>query len=63
MANGLMEMLGGQENMAAAVPNRRLGQPEDIAGTIVYLCSRAAGHLNGTTIAIDGGSMWARSSL
>ena len=63
MANGLMDLLGGPENMAAAVPNKRLGQPEDIAGTIVYLCSRAAGHLNGANIAIDGGNMWARAAL
>lgn len=63
MANGLLEVLGGTENLAAMVPNRKLGEPEDIAGTIVYLCSRAAAHLNGATIAIDGGSMWARSSL
>ena len=63
MANGLMDLLGGPENMAAAVPNQRLGQPEDIAGTIVYLCSRAAGHLNGANIAIDGGAMWARPAL
>ena len=49
--------------MAAMVPNKRLGEPEDIAGTIVYLCSRAGGHLNGANIAIDGGNMWARAAL
>ena len=63
MASGLMEMLGGVETLAAAVPNRKVGEPEDIAAVIVYLCSRAGNHVNGATIAIDGGSLWARSSL
>ncbi|PNS18263.1 Rhamnolipids biosynthesis 3-oxoacyl [Sphaceloma murrayae] len=63
MANGLMELSGGTESLADANPNKRLGRPEDIAGTVVFLCSRAGGHLNGANIAIDGGSVWARSKL
>lgn len=57
MASGLMELTGGVEKLAAASPNRRLGHPEDIAGTIVYLCSRAGGHVNGGNIVLDGGSV------
>ena len=56
MANGLMALTGGN-------PNKRLGKPEDIAGTVVYLCSRAASHLNGAHIVIDGGSILGRSKL
>ena len=63
MANALMEKQGGVAKLAKAVPNQRLGQPDDIAGTVVFLSSRAAGHLNGVCIPIDGGSMWARSVL
>ena len=63
MANGLMELYGGQEKMAAEVPDQRLGEPDDIAGTIVYLCSRAASHVNGANITIDGGSVWGRIKL
>lgn len=63
MANGLMELSGGTAALADANPNKRLGKPEDIAGTVVFLCSRASGHLNGANIAIDGGSVWARSKL
>ncbi|KAI9810084.1 MAG: hypothetical protein M1827_006695 [Pycnora praestabilis] len=63
MANGLMEKLGGQEAMAAAVPDRRLGMAEDIAGTVIYLASRAAGHVNGAVITIDGGSVLKQSRL
>ena len=63
MANGLMEMVGGKEAIAEMNPNKRLGEPEDIAGTVVFLASRAGSHLNGATLAIDGGSMWARPML
>lgn len=63
MANGLMELEGGREKMARAVPNQRLGTPEDIAGVVVFLAGRAAGHVNGATITIDGGSVWGRTRL
>ncbi|GAM86399.1 hypothetical protein ANO11243_044130 [Dothideomycetidae sp. 11243] len=63
MASGLMEMTGGAKAMAAANPNKRLGKPEDIAGVVVFLCSRASSHLNGANITIDGGSVLARGKL
>ncbi|KAK4982227.1 hypothetical protein LTR28_002781, partial [Elasticomyces elasticus] len=34
MANGLMELSGGQKELEDANPNKRLGKPEDIAGTV-----------------------------
>lgn len=61
MANGLMEMNGGTQVLSARNPSRRLGQPEDIAGTVVFLSSRAAGHINGAVITIDGGEVLSRS--
>lgn len=63
MANGLMELTGGTQQLADANPNKRLGKAEDIAGTVVYLCSRASSHLNGAHIVIDGGSVLGRSRL
>ncbi|MCJ1413163.1 hypothetical protein MMC19_007267 [Ptychographa xylographoides] len=63
MANGLMEMQGGAERLAAEVPDGRLGEPEDIAGVVCFLASRAAGHVNGAVITIDGGSVWGRTKL
>ncbi|KAI5241602.1 gluconate 5-dehydrogenase [Aureobasidium subglaciale] len=63
MANGLMALTGGTQALADANPNKRLGKPEDIAGTVVYLCSRASSHLNGAHIVIDGGSILGRSKL
>lgn len=63
MANGLMELSGGVEELAKANPNKRLGRPEDVAGTVVYLCSRAASHVNGGHVVLDGGSVLGRSRL
>ena len=63
MANGLMEMTGGVQQLADANPNKRLGVPEDIAGTVVYLCSRAGSHVNGGHVVLDGGALNGRSRL
>lgn len=63
MANGLMELSGGQESLAKQNPSGRLGQPEDIAGVVVFLCSRAAGHVNGDTVIVDGGKILAGGKL
>lgn len=63
MANGLLAMSGGADKIAQANPMRRLGRPEDIAGIVVYLTSRAGSHVNGEAIAIDGGALWSRGEL
>lgn len=39
----------------AGVPAGRAGDPDEIASTIVYLCSDLAGYLNGHYLAVDGG--------
>ncbi|KXX77371.1 Rhamnolipids biosynthesis 3-oxoacyl-[acyl-carrier-protein] reductase [Madurella mycetomatis] len=63
MSNGLLEMAGGVDLMAKANPMRRLGRPEDIAGVVVYLASRAGSHVNGAAIEIDGGALWSGGQL
>lgn len=63
MANGLIEMGGGIEKLAKEVPMGRLGKAEDIAGTVVFLCSKASEHINGATITLDGGRLWGKSQL
>lgn len=37
------------------IPAKRIGQPDDIAGTAVYMSSRAGNYLVGATISLDGG--------
>jgi dehydrogenase/reductase SDR family protein 4 len=36
-------------------PSGRFGEPEEIAGTVIWLASRAGGNVNGQTIVVDGG--------
>ncbi|HEX5586749.1 MAG TPA: SDR family oxidoreductase [Acidimicrobiia bacterium] len=39
----------------AGVPAGRMGEPHEIASTIVYLCSDQAGYVTGNWIEVDGG--------
>jgi NAD(P)-dependent dehydrogenase (short-subunit alcohol dehydrogenase family) len=55
LAGGLIENLGGIDELERNNPMGRLGEPEDIAGVMVYLCSKAGGYINGETISVDGG--------
>lgn len=56
LANGFIENLGGVEGMEAANPLGRIGVPEDVAGVMVFLCSRAGSWINGAVLrGPDGG--------
>ncbi|KAH8908944.1 NAD(P)-binding protein [Coniochaeta sp. PMI_546] len=63
MANGLLELSGGKDAIAQGNPLKKLGRPEDIAGAVVYLSSRAASHVNGAALEIDGGALWVSGEL
>lgn len=39
------------------IPAGRWGTPEDLMGTVVFLCSDASNYLNGTVVTVDGGWM------
>lgn len=56
LASGLIEILGGEEELSRANPRKRLGEPNDIAGVMIYLCSRASSYVNGGYISVDGGA-------
>ena len=43
------------EAMRRAVPMRRLGRPEDIAGAVAFLASDRAGFITGQTLSVSGG--------
>jgi len=45
LARGLIDRLGGTQELEDANPRKRLGQPEDIAGVMVYLCSPAGSYM------------------
>ena len=41
--------------VAKMIPAGRIGEPEDMAGTAVFLASRAGDYVVGDTLAVDGG--------
>lgn len=41
----------------ADIPQGRLGQPDDVVGLVLYLCSDGAAYLTGQAINIDGGKV------
>jgi len=43
------------DGVARKIPARRIGQPEDMAGTAIFLASRAGDYIVGSTIVCDGG--------
>ncbi len=43
------------EKLLARVPMGRLGALEELEGTIVYMCSRAADYMTGQALILDGG--------
>lgn len=43
--------------MRASVPAGRFASPEEPGGVIAFLCSPAAGYVNGVSLAVDGGRM------
>ena len=44
-----------QEMVAAQTPVRRVGQPDDVAGVIAFLCSADATYVSGQVIYVRGG--------
>jgi 3-oxoacyl-[acyl-carrier protein] reductase len=43
----------------AGIPLGRLGEPEDVAHLVVFLCSDAAAYITGQAIHVDGGRVMA----
>jgi NAD(P)-dependent dehydrogenase (short-subunit alcohol dehydrogenase family) len=46
----------GEESVAANIPLRRLGLPDDVATAALFLASDAASWITGQTLVVDGGS-------
>ncbi|HEX2081050.1 MAG TPA: 2-dehydro-3-deoxy-D-gluconate 5-dehydrogenase KduD [Longimicrobium sp.] len=43
--------------ISARIPAARWGEPEDLAGAVVFLASRASDYVNGHVLVVDGGWM------
>jgi 2-deoxy-D-gluconate 3-dehydrogenase len=59
MATNNTAPLRADEGRSAAIleriPAGRWGLPEDLAGPVVFLASKASDYVNGYTVAVDGG--------
>jgi NAD(P)-dependent dehydrogenase (short-subunit alcohol dehydrogenase family) len=43
------------DSIRASVPLQRIGEPSDMAGTAIFLCSKAGAYVTGVVIPVDGG--------
>lgn len=57
MTSSTLAIPGFADRLNAGSPNGRIGRPDDIAGLVVFLSSRASSHINGAVIPVDGGSL------
>ena len=52
-AGGQTELL--KQMLQTYVPMKREGRPEEIANTVLFLCSSAASYITAQSISVDGG--------
>jgi NAD(P)-dependent dehydrogenase (short-subunit alcohol dehydrogenase family) len=58
MTQGFFNAVPGlKEQMIAGIPAHRLGTPEDVGGTVIFLSSRAGAYLSGAILPLEGG-LW-----
>jgi NAD(P)-dependent dehydrogenase (short-subunit alcohol dehydrogenase family) len=55
-AKALWDTPEGEKRASQGTPLRRLGEPDDLAGSVIYLASRAGAWTTGQTIVVDGGT-------
>jgi 3-oxoacyl-[acyl-carrier protein] reductase len=44
-----------RDGMLKTIPLQRFGAPEDVAKTVLFLCSDGASYITGQTLVVDGG--------
>jgi len=54
-SEALWQTPAARDRALAAIPQRRLGQPEDLVGAALYLASDASRFTTGTVLVVDGG--------
>ena len=61
MMQHALETMGDQ--IKKGVPLKRIGEPGDMAGTAIYLSSKASSYVTGVVIPVDGGVIGAAGTL
>lgn len=51
----MLEDRDAQSEIVRTIPRGRVGSPEDVAGTVIWLCSRAGAYVTGAVVPVDGG--------
>jgi len=41
--------------LARRIPQRRVGEPRDLSGPLLLLCSQASSYMTGSVVTVDGG--------
>lgn len=54
-ANTSAELI--MQQAVSQIPTGRLGEPEELAATVAFLCSPAAAYINGINLPVDGGRL------
>ena len=44
-----------KESIISKIPSARLGDPDDIANAVLFLCSKQSSYINGETLHVNGG--------
>ncbi|MBS0571024.1 MAG: 3-oxoacyl-ACP reductase FabG [Proteobacteria bacterium] len=55
IAGRLADAVFDADRIRALVPAGRAGKPEEVAALVAFLCSEAAGYINGQVIGVNGG--------
>jgi len=57
LAEGVLKDKEYLESVLARTPMKRIGEPEEVASTVAFLCMPAASYITGQCLAVDGGFM------
>ena len=44
-----------KEILISRIPSARLGEPDDVANAVLFLCSNQSSYINGETLHVNGG--------
>ena len=44
-----------KEAIISKIPSARLGEPDDVANAVLFLCSNQSDYINGETLHVNGG--------